>query len=249
MPDDQTPAEDQAPDETLDAQDDVAALQAEVQALKEQVLRYAAEAENTRRRAEREANDARAYAIQKFARDLLTVADTLGRALTAPPSGEGDPAVKNFVVGVEMTEKALQTAFETNGLKRIELGARRRLDLLQAVAVEGGLQLLLGHLNADDEVFHRSLVGVGRRSVQGARQVVGHAQQVAGELLDGVGARVIGLALGPAAGVLGLGGVAQHLFLEAGGLGAQGLHLVRHGRRGAVVFFGRRLVFGHRLPG
>nr|MCH1932156.1 nucleotide exchange factor GrpE [Shewanella shenzhenensis] len=44
-------------------------------------LRYAAEAENTRRRAEREMNDARAYAIQKFARDLLGVADNLDRAM------------------------------------------------------------------------------------------------------------------------------------------------------------------------
>ena len=47
------------------------------------MLRYAAEAENTKRRAEREANDARAYAIQKFARDLLGVADNLARALRA----------------------------------------------------------------------------------------------------------------------------------------------------------------------
>ena len=83
MSDDQTPA-----DEELDAVADAALdhmekLTAEIAALKEQTLRYAAEAENTKRRAEREANDARAYAIQKFARDLLTVADTLGRALAA----------------------------------------------------------------------------------------------------------------------------------------------------------------------
>jgi molecular chaperone GrpE len=118
MSDDQTPAEE------LDAVADAAlahmeALAAENAALKEQVLRYAADAENTKRRAEREANDARAYAIQKFARDLLTVADTLGRAMTAPPQGD-DAAVKNFVLGIEMTEKALQTAFETNGLKRLD---------------------------------------------------------------------------------------------------------------------------------
>ena len=49
------------------------------------MLRYAAEAENTKRRAEREANDARAYAIQKFARDLLGVADNLPRALQHEP--------------------------------------------------------------------------------------------------------------------------------------------------------------------
>jgi molecular chaperone GrpE len=97
----------------------IAALKAEAAALKDQVLRYAADMENTRRRAEREANDARAYAIQKFARDLLGVADNLARALAAEPSETVDPVVKNFMVGVELTEKELQAAFERNGLKRI----------------------------------------------------------------------------------------------------------------------------------
>ncbi len=102
------------------AEGEIEALRAEVAGLKEQVLRFAADAENTRRRAEREANDARAYAIQKFARDLLGVADNLSRALTASPADGGDNAVKNFVIGVEMTEKELQQAFERNGLKRID---------------------------------------------------------------------------------------------------------------------------------
>src|SRR5579859_2489620 len=98
---------------------EIIALQAETAALKEQLLRYAAEAENTKRRAEREANDARAYAIQKFARDLLEVSDNLSRALAHEPAAGDDAAVKNFVLGVEMTEKALLGAFERNGLKRL----------------------------------------------------------------------------------------------------------------------------------
>src|SRR5579872_4866295 len=113
MTDDTTPADHE------DAAQDAEVLKLEVAALKEQILRYAAEAENTKRRAEREANDARAYAIQKFARDLLGVADNLARALTHAPAGDGDPAVTNFVLGVEMTEKELMGAFERNGLKRI----------------------------------------------------------------------------------------------------------------------------------
>ena len=116
------------------ALDHMEALAAENASLKEQVLRFAADAENTKRRAEREANDARAYAIQKFARDLLTVADNLGRALTAPPANE-DPAVKNFLVGVEMTEKALLSAFETNGLKRVDPTAGTKFDPHQHQAV------------------------------------------------------------------------------------------------------------------
>src|ERR1043166_7319326 len=116
-------SEDMTPPEGLDEQADVAAeldaARAEIAQLKEQVLRYAADTENTKRRAEREANDARAYAIQKFARDLLGVADNLARALAHHPTEIADPAMKNFVVGVEMTEKELQSAFERNGLKRI----------------------------------------------------------------------------------------------------------------------------------
>ena len=99
---------------------EVEALRAENAALNEQALRYAAEAENTKRRAEREVNDARAYAIQKFGRDLLDAADSLSRALQAAPKGEVDAAVKNLVLGIEMTEKALQTAFERNGLKKVD---------------------------------------------------------------------------------------------------------------------------------
>ena len=99
--------------------DELDALRRETAALKEQILRYAAEAENTKRRAEREANDARAYAIQKFARDLLGVADNLSRALAHEPGDSADPVVKNFVLGVELTEKELKSAFERNGLKRI----------------------------------------------------------------------------------------------------------------------------------
>lgn len=105
-------------DASADGSGEFEALKAENTALKDQVLRYAAEADNTRRRAEREANDARAYAIQKFARDLLGVADNLSRALASHPES-ADTVVKNFIVGVEMTEKELQAAFERNGLKKI----------------------------------------------------------------------------------------------------------------------------------
>src|SRR5665213_2650721 len=202
MTDETAPAE----DEIEDRAEDTELLRAELANLKEQVLRYAAEAENTKRRAERETNDARAFAIQKFARDLLGVADNLARAREHAPANADDPMVKNLAVGLEMTEKDLLTAFERNGLKRV--------DPLQAVAFEGGEQVLLGHLQPNGEVLHHRVIGVGRGVFTGARQIVGDAQKIAGELLDSEGPRVIGLALGAAFGVLGLGGVAQHLFLE-----------------------------------
>jgi molecular chaperone GrpE len=127
MSEDQTP---DAADEFLAdaAEAEIAALKAEAAGLKEQALRYAAEAENTKRRAEREANDARAYAIQKFARDLLGVADILDRAMAAAPADSVDPAMKNFVVGIEMTSKELLGAFERNGLKRIAPARGEKFD-------------------------------------------------------------------------------------------------------------------------
>lgn len=159
MSDDQTPAEDI--NEAVDAAvEELLALRAENQALKDQVLRIAADAENTKRRTEREANDARAYAIQKFARDLLTVADTLARAVAAPPES-ADPAVKNFVVGVEMTEKALQTAFETNGLKRIEPGKGTKFDphqhqaMMEQPSAEVGAGGVIQTLQAGYELLGR----------------------------------------------------------------------------------------------
>jgi molecular chaperone GrpE len=122
MTDDTTPAG--APDDTgaemETAEQTIDGLRDEMAQLKEQMLRYAADAENTKRRTQREANDARAFAIQKFAQDMLGAADNLARALQAAPRDSSDPAVKNLVTGIEMIEKDLQTAFERNGLKRID---------------------------------------------------------------------------------------------------------------------------------
>jgi molecular chaperone GrpE len=118
----ETPAD--IDEDALDADDasvdETEALRAEVAQLKEQVLRVAADAENAKRRAEREANDARHFAIQRFAQDLLGAADNMARALQAAPRDAADPAVKNLVTGIEMIEKDLIAAFERNGLKRLD---------------------------------------------------------------------------------------------------------------------------------
>jgi molecular chaperone GrpE len=113
-----------------EAQDSAAleAAMAEIAAMKEQMLRVAADAENAKRRAEREANDARAFAIQKFARDLMGVADNLSRALQHAPRDDADPAVKNLVVGLEMTEKALADAFDRNGVKKLNPARGEKFD-------------------------------------------------------------------------------------------------------------------------
>lgn len=145
MTDEQTPAEDVA-FEADDASQEIEALKLEVAALKEQALRYAAEAENTKRRAEREMNDARAYAIQKFGRDLLGVADNLSRATAHSPKDSTDAAVKNFIIGVEMTEKELLGAFERNGLKQIAPAKGEKFDphLHQAVMEQPATDVAAG---------------------------------------------------------------------------------------------------------
>ena len=94
------------------------ALIAERDQWKDRALRAVAEAENTKKRAELSNNDARAYAIQKFARDLLGVADNLERALQAAPK-DADAGEAGLVTGLELTQKSLLQAFESNNLKRV----------------------------------------------------------------------------------------------------------------------------------
>jgi molecular chaperone GrpE len=149
MTDEQTPAMDDFEDAAQDAVADAIeldALRAEMVTLKDQALRYAAEAENTKRRAEREANDARAYAIQKFARDLLGAADALERALAAAPKDTADGALSTLVAGVEMTEKTLQQAFDRNGLKKVAppKGARFDPHLHQAMMEQPSTEVAAG---------------------------------------------------------------------------------------------------------
>ncbi|MQP64078.1 nucleotide exchange factor GrpE [Niveispirillum sp. SYP-B3756] len=100
----------------------VAALEAEVAQLKDQLLRSLAEAENIRRRAEREREDTAKYAVAKFAKDLLAVADNLRRAVEAvsPETRAENAGVSNLLTGVEATERQLEAAFDRAGITRME---------------------------------------------------------------------------------------------------------------------------------
>ena len=98
----------------------IAALEEQVVALKEQGLRYLAEMENSRRRAQKEREDTAKYAISGFAADLLAVADNFERALASKlPDGLPD-AVKNLLTGIEATGRQLAAALERAGIKKIE---------------------------------------------------------------------------------------------------------------------------------
>lgn len=98
---------------------DIAALEAELATARDGLLRALAEVENTRRRAERQAAEARLYAIDRFAADLLPVADTLNRALAAAPRDGADEALRNLITGLELTERAMLDAFARHGLRRV----------------------------------------------------------------------------------------------------------------------------------
>jgi len=172
-----------------DEPDEIAMLQAEVAGLKDQALRYAAEAENTRRRAEREVNDSRAYAIQKFARDLFGVADNLSRALSHAPKDDGDPQVKNLAVGLEMTQKELMSAFERNGLKRIAPTPGEKFDphqhqaMTEQTSAEVAPGAVIAVLQDGYELFGRNLRPA--MVVVAARDSVGPATKAETAKADG----------------------------------------------------------------
>jgi molecular chaperone GrpE len=99
----------------------MAALEAELAEHKDRLLRALAETENTRRRAQREREEAAKYAIAGFAKDLLPAADNLRRALDSIPSSEvADARIRSLLEGVAATERELLAAFERHGLRRID---------------------------------------------------------------------------------------------------------------------------------
>ncbi len=113
----------------------------ETEKLKEQMMRLAADLENTRRRAEREKREAGQYAIANFARDLISVADNFERALRAAgvsddniPEGHSE-AFNGLVAGIQMTEKELLTTLQRHGVTKLEpAGEKFDPNVHQAVA-------------------------------------------------------------------------------------------------------------------
>jgi molecular chaperone GrpE len=125
-------APDEMPVETSDENLDIPAqpqglagelqqLQAEKAELQDKLLRALAETQNVRRRAQQDVERERKFGIERFAKDVLSVADNLGRALSAlPQDAEAiDPAVRNVILGVQATERELQSVLERHGVTRI----------------------------------------------------------------------------------------------------------------------------------
>jgi molecular chaperone GrpE len=113
------------------------ALKNEVESLKDQRLRALAEAENIRRRAERERAEASQYAVTKFARDMVGIADNFARALAAVPAAvreAADPQVRAVLDGVEATDRQLMQTLERYGVKAVATDGRFDPNLHQAIA-------------------------------------------------------------------------------------------------------------------
>ncbi|HYF07923.1 MAG TPA: nucleotide exchange factor GrpE [Acetobacteraceae bacterium] len=111
-----TPAAEPTPEERIEA------LAAELEAMRERWLRAEAEMQNLRARTQREVADARAYATQKFARDVVEAAENLRRGLDSlPPPAEGEPELlAKLRGGFEGVEKAFLGILERNGVARVE---------------------------------------------------------------------------------------------------------------------------------
>ena len=108
-----------------DNAEDLAALDAENASLRDRLLRSLADAENVRRRAERNIADTRQYAIADFAAELLAVADNLQRALAAAEDQpEQMPGEAALLDGVRATQRLLLATLNRFGVRKIDaLGA------------------------------------------------------------------------------------------------------------------------------
>jgi molecular chaperone GrpE len=107
--------------------DDPEALRAEVADLKDRLLRALADAENARKRAERDRRDAELYGATRLARDLLSVYDNFDRAL-GNVNGEIRRAAPGLVEGIELTQRDLLSAFEKHKIVKVEPKPGDRFD-------------------------------------------------------------------------------------------------------------------------
>ena len=151
----------------------IAELEEQVAQLKDQALRALADAENLRRRTDREKEQWRKFASADLAKDLLNAVDNLRRALDSVPEDREslDDAVKNVIVGVEMTEKEVLSAFDKHKIQRINpLGEKFDYNLHQAMfevedpskAPGTVVQVLAPGYVLHDRLLRAAMVGVAK---------------------------------------------------------------------------------------
>lgn len=152
--------------------DRLSALEAELAEAKAAVLYAQAETQNVRRRLEKDAADARAYAATAFARDILSVADNLERALQAiPPDLREDDRFKGLIVGLDATGRELATVFERNGISKIsalgeKLDPNRHQAMIELPSADAEPGTIVQEMQAGymirDRLLRPALVGVAK---------------------------------------------------------------------------------------
>jgi molecular chaperone GrpE len=152
----------------------------ETRARLDRALRAYAEADNIRKRLEREKEEAAKYAVTRFARDIVAVSDNFQRAIASAPTDvlEQDTALKAFLDGIKLTERELLGALERHGVRRIDpLGEQFNPRQHQAMmevddaTVENGviLQVFQPGYIIEDRVLRPAMVVVAKGGIKPAK--------------------------------------------------------------------------------
>ena len=151
-------------------------LNEEIQDLKDQRLRGAAELENFRKRAEKDQADALKYGVSNFAKEIINIKDNVERAQSSISEDvRSNDAVKSIVEGLDMIAQSAVATFEKIGIKKIEsLNEKFDHNLHQAMMeiendeVEPGtiVQELISGYTLHDRLLRPAMVGVSKKTQQ-----------------------------------------------------------------------------------
>jgi molecular chaperone GrpE len=154
--------------------DRTAELEAQLAEAKSAVMYAQAETQNVRRRAEKEAADARTYAATGFARDILSVADNLARALSAIPAElREDDKMKGLVIGLEATGRELDSVFARHGISKIvavgeALDPNRHQAMMEVPSADAAPGTIVQEIQSGymikDRLLRPALVGVAKKA-------------------------------------------------------------------------------------
>lgn len=153
--------------------DRVAELESQLAEAKSAVMYAQAETQNVRRRFEKEAQDAKTYAATGFARDVLSVADNLTRALAAIPAElKDDEKFKGLVTGLEATGRELDSVFARHGISKIvalgeALDPNRHQAMMEMPSADAEPGTIVQEIQAGymirDRLLRPALVGVAKK--------------------------------------------------------------------------------------
>lgn len=156
------------------AADDLTKLANELETARQDILYAQAEVQNVRRRMEKEAADARAYAATNFARDILSVSDNLTRALEAIPAElREDEKMKGLVAGLEATGRELDSVFAKHGITRIAamglpLDPNQHQAMVEIPTADAEPGTVVAEMQAGymikDRLLRPAMVGVAKRA-------------------------------------------------------------------------------------